>query len=42
MKVFEALVFLFKGLLFLDGHLTHDLESHADTAGCARSAGGCG
>ena len=28
MKVLEALVFLFKGMLFLDGHLTrHDQTS---------------
>ena len=30
MKVLEALVFLFKGMLFLDGHLTRDFPSPAD------------
>jgi len=28
MKFFEALAFLFKGLLFLDGHLTRDPDGH--------------
>ena len=40
MKFIEALTFLFKGLLFLDGHLTQGaLDSDIDKP-C--SAGGCG
>jgi hypothetical protein len=30
MKVLEGLVYLFKGLLFLEGHLTRDFSSQAD------------
>jgi hypothetical protein len=30
MKVLEALVFLFKGMLFLDGHVTRDFPSPSD------------
>ena len=40
MKVVEALVFLFKGMLFLDGHLTHGaLGSEIEKRG---NAGTCG
>lgn len=42
MKLLEALVFLFKGMLFLDGHLTRDVDSHGTGTGCAQSPGGCG